>query len=535
MQPANIEPGTGLDSSPEQAAQALLNLSCAVDHCHDAVLMTDRDGRIEFVNHSLEALIGFSASEVTGRNISSLTEGKSAIDHHNSIVEKVVAEGICRATMEIHSRHDGGVMLDFTVVAVRDRDGSIANLVYTGKDLTEERALQPELAQARDLQTVATLAGGAAHDFNNLLMVISAYAELALQTVYNEHPLRRNLQEILAAARRASDLTRELLMFGRKQANGCQPVQLNSVVEDASRMLSKLLGEDIEVKLSLQDNLRLVEANPGQLQQVLVNLAVNARDAMPHGGKIVVQTQAVSPEDIDRLNLPMHSARGFVLLAVTDSGLGIQAEHLPRIFDPFFTTKPEGKGTGLGLAMVNNIIRQSRGFIRVDSEINRGTRFRIWLPVASQSKADSHYFPSSEPEFVPAAGTLLVVEDDDAVRAATAEFLSTIGYRVLSAANGEEALHAIENHSGKIELMITDVVMPVMNGTKLASLASSKQPEIKVLFVSGYAASPLLRKGVKDLTAHFIGKPYSLQSLAAKIQDTLLEPVAARAAAAGAG
>ncbi len=185
--------------------------------------------------------------------------------------------------------------------------------------------------------------------------------------------------------------------------------------------------------------------------------------------------------------------------------------------------------------MVNNIIRQSRGLIRVDSEINRGTRFRIWLPVASQSKADSHYFPSSEPEFVPAAGTLLVVEDDDAVRAATAEFLSTIGYRVLSAANGKEALHAIENHSGKIDLMITDVVMPVMNGTKLASLASSKQPEIKVLFVSGYAASALLRKGVKDLTAHFIGKPYSLQSLAAKIQDTLLEPVAARAAAAGAG
>jgi PAS domain S-box-containing protein len=159
MQPANIESETGVDSSPEQVAQALLNLRCAVDHCHDAVLMTDRDGRIELVNHSLEALIGFSASEVTGRNISSLTEGKSAIDHHNSIVEKVVAEGICRATMEIHSRHDGGVMLDFTVVAVRDRDGSIANLMYTGKDLTEERALQPELAQARDLQTVATLAG----------------------------------------------------------------------------------------------------------------------------------------------------------------------------------------------------------------------------------------------------------------------------------------------------------------------------------------------------------------------------------------
>ncbi len=230
-----------------------------------------------------------------------------------------------------------------------------------------------------------------------------------------------------------------MALFGRKQVHGLQPVQLNSVVEDASRMLSKLLGEDIELQLSLQKDLGLVEAHPCQLEQVLLNLSVNARDAMPDGGKLVIQTAAVSPEDAESGKFSAPSAREFVQLAVTDSGLGIPAEQLTRIFDPFFTTKPEGRGTGLGLAMVDAIIRQSRGFIRVDSELNRGTRFRIWLPVVTRSQPDTHHFPSSEPEVVAGSGTLLVVEEDNAVRAASAEFLSSIGYRVLCAANGREA------------------------------------------------------------------------------------------------
>ena len=532
MQPPNDRSAGDQDSSPEQTAQALLNLRCAVDHCHDAIIITDPAGRIEFVNLAFESLTGLSVQDSVGKNFASLAEAQTSAS--DSVLDTVLQRGIHHKATELRRKDGSTLPLECAIVAVRDRDGSVANLVYAGRDLTQERALQPELAQARNLQTVATLAGGAAHDFNNLLMVISAYAELALHTLYNEHPLRRNLQEILEAARRATDLTRQLLVFGRKQVQGLQPVELNSIIKDASQMLSKVLGEDIELQLSLQKDLGPVEADPGQLDQVLLNLTVNARDAMPDGGKLVIQTQTVSSDDPDIGKLPT-SMREFILLSVTDSGVGIPAEQLLRIFDPFFTTKAEGKGTGLGLATVDSIIRQSHGFIRVDSELNRGTRFRIWLPRASRSQTGTHSIPCSEPDAVGGSETVLVVEDDDGVRETTAEFLSSIGYRVLSAGNGPEALHSLETHLNEIDLMITDVVMPAMNRTKLARLASAKRPELKILFMSGHALSALLRKGMKDLSANFLAKPFSLKLLAAKLKDALHEPVRARAAAAGAG
>jgi len=310
------------------------------------LLSKPRKRRIEFVNLAFESLTGLFVQDSVGKNFASLAEAQTSAS--DSVLDTVLQRGIHHKATELRRKDGSTLPLECAIVAVRDRDGSVANLVYAGRDLTQERALQPELAQARNLQTVATLAGGAAHDFNNLLMVISAYAELALHTLYNEHPLRRNLQEILEAARRATDLTRQLLVFGRKQVQGLQPVELNSIIKDASQMLSKVLGEDIELQLSLQKDLGPVEADPGQLDQVLLNLTVNARDAMPDGGKLVIQTQTVSSDDPDIGKLPT-SMREFILLSVTDSGVGIPAEQLLRIFDPFFTTKAEGKGTGLGL------------------------------------------------------------------------------------------------------------------------------------------------------------------------------------------
>lgn len=270
-----------------------------------------------------------------------------------------------------------------------------------------------------------------------------------------------------------------------------------------------------------------MEADPGQLEQVLLNVTVKARDAMPDGGKLIIPTQTVSRNDFEIGKLPTSSTREFVLLSVTDSGVGIPAEQLLRIFDPFFATKPEDKVAGLGLATVDSIIRQRHGFIRVDSELDRGTRFRIWLQRASRSEREKHPSPS-EPEAVGGSETVLVVEDDNAVREATAEFLASIGYRVLSARNGTEALQTLESHLEEIDLMITDVVMPAMKGTKLARLASAKRPGLKTLFVSVHPPYTLLRKGMKDLSANFLAKPFSLKLLAAKVKDALHEPARVR-------
>jgi two-component system cell cycle sensor histidine kinase/response regulator CckA len=422
--------------------------------------------------------------------------------------------------------------IDCRIAAVRDREAEIANFVYTGRDITAERTLEPELAHARNLQSVATLAGGAAHDFNNLLMVISAYAELALRNLYNEHPLRRNLQEILAASRRASELTGQVLGVGRRQTRRPEQLSINSVVEEVSRMLTKLLGEDVELQLSLQEGLGAVTADSGQLEQVLLNLAVNARDAMPDGGKLVIQTTPVPVSESDLADVTPGKIHELVELAVCDSGHGIPEEQLSRIFDPFFTTKPEGQGTGLGLAIVDSIVRQNGGFIRVESSPDHGTTFRIYLPVAPEQDRKPELLSFSE--VVPGSGTVLVVEDDHSVLKATVEFLSSIGYYVLSAANGVEALRLMESHSGPIDLMLTDVVMPAMNGTKLASLVSSRRPEMRVLFVSGHAESALVRKGLTDFNTHFLEKPCSFESLSTKIRQVLETPVPERAAAAGA-
>jgi two-component system cell cycle sensor histidine kinase/response regulator CckA len=273
--------------------------------------------------------------------------------------------------------------LDFRIAAVRDPEAEIANFVHTGRDLTTQLAFDPELANARNLHTFATFAGGAAHDFNNLIMVISAYAELALHTLYHEHPLRRNLQEILAASHRASELTRQLLGFARKHVHSPGQFSINSVIEEVSGMLTNVLGEDIELELLLQKDVDSVTIDPSQLDQVLLHLALNARDAMPDGGKLVVRTQSVQVNESDSSNVNHEGIHELVEITVSDSGQLIPEDQLPRIFDPLFTTKPEGKGTGLGLTMVDGIIRQSGGFIRVESMLGRGTTFRIYLPVAS--------------------------------------------------------------------------------------------------------------------------------------------------------
>jgi two-component system, cell cycle sensor histidine kinase and response regulator CckA len=362
-------------------------------------------------------------------------------------------------------------------------------------------------------------------------MVISSYAELMLDSLAPLHPLRRNVDEIQKASRRAADLTRQLLAFGRKQIQTLQLLDLNQIIEDINKMLPRLIGEDIELVFAPGENLGKVKADPVQIEQILMNLAANARDAMPSGGRLLIETSSLR---LDEAYVQEHSIvppGDYVLLTVADSGMGIAPEHVPHIFEPFYTTNAEGKGTGLGLATVYGIVKQNTGFIWVYTEAGLGTTFKIYLPRAAESKLMVQ--PILAPEGNPGGcETLLLAEDEAAVREATREFLTLNGYIVLEAKNGSEALALARAYAGSIDLMITDVVMPQMGGAKLAGELASDRPEMKVLFVSGYAETTFQHHGEIDVTSRFLQKPFSLKTLARKIREVLDAERSSAAAAA---
>jgi two-component system cell cycle sensor histidine kinase/response regulator CckA len=364
------------------------------------------------------------------------------------------------------------------------------------------------------------LAGGIAHDFNNLLMVISAYSELLLDALEENSPLRRNAEEILTASRRAAELTRQLLAFSRKQLQALQLLDLNSVLAEIGSMLPHLVGEDIELVISPGKNLGKVKADAGQIEQILMNLAANARDAMPQGGKLSIETSNLHIDETYIQKKAVMSPGQYVLLSVSDTGEGIPPEHLPHIFEPFYTTKVEGKGTGLGLATVYGIVKQSSGFIWVYSEAGEGTVFKIYLPVAAHSAQPVSHV-AAEKTCLPGTETILLVEDETSVRESERSFLTQQGYTVLDAHNGDDALKIADAHVGTIDLLLTDVVMPKMGGPQLAEQLAASRPTMHVLFVSGYAESTILRRGVVDLQNGFLQKPFSLRTLAAKIRRVL--------------
>ena len=340
-----------------------------------------------------------------------------------------------------------------------------------------------------------------------------------------EHPLRRNVIEILTASRRAADLTRQLLAFGRKQVQALQLLDLNQVIRQIGRMLPRLIGEDIQLVFLPGEDLGTIRADPVQIEQVVMNLAANARDAMPKGGKLTVETAAVTTDDMYLQNHSMVPKGDYVLLAVTDTGQGISREHIPHIFEPFYTTKEEGQGTGLGLATVYGIVKQSGGFVWVYSEVNQGTTFKIYLPRVAQGEFRARTVRIDERASLKGWETVLLVEDEAPVRTSEHEFLTRCGYKVLDAANGEDALRIAQEFSGPIQLMITDVVMPKMSGAQLAVELATTRPEMRVLFVSGYAEKTVLRHGHIDVAAHFLQKPFSLKALSRKIRDVLKSEV----------
>jgi len=362
-------------------------------------------------------------------------------------------------------------------------------------------------------------------------MVISAYSELTLDGLAADSPLRQKVSEILTASRRAADLTRQLLAFGRKQVQSLQVLDLNSLLQNTSRLLPRLIGEDIRLNFIPGEELGEVKADPVQIEQVIMNLATNARDAMPRGGTLTIETANITLDD-DYVQRHSVVVKGdYVLLAVTDSGDGIAPEHVAHIFEPFYTTKGSGKGTGLGLATVYGTVKQSGGFIWVYSEMGLGTTFKIYLPRVEGKQAQDSKAASSA-KCPHGCETLLLVEDETAVREGERDFLVRQGYRVLTAQNGQEAIRVSRDYQGPIHLMITDVVMPEMGGAELAQQLSWERPGMKVLFMSGYAESAVLARGEIDIKRRFLQKPFSLRALARKIREAIEADSQAASAAA---
>ncbi len=517
----------------QKAEDTLRKLWRAVEQSADVVMITDRTGLIEYVNPAFEVLTGYSPAELIGQTPRVLKSGQQPPGLYKELWQTILSGNVFRCTMVNRKKNGDAFVAEKTITPLRDGEGMITHFISNDRDITDRRRLENQLQQAQKMDAIGLLAGGVAHDFNNLLMVISSYAELMLDSLAPQHPLRRNVDEIQKASRRAADLTRQLLAFGRKQMQSLQLLDLNSIIEEINKMLPRLIGEDIELEFVPGKTMGRVKADPVQIEQVIMNLAANARDAMPRGGRLLIETASVQLDDTYVHAHSIVPPGEYVLLTVTDAGEGIAPEHLSHIFEPFYTTKPEGKGTGLGLATVYGIVKQNSGFIWVYSEPGMGTTFKIYLPRAKDAMAVP---PLSLPVEGYSGGceTVLLAEDEPAVRQSTREFLSLSGYIVLEAKNGTDALAIAREYKGPIHLMITDVVMPQMGGAKLAGELVSERPEMKVLFVSGYAETTVQRHGAIDVTTRFLQKPFSLKALARKVREILDTDVSALSAAAAA-
>jgi two-component system, cell cycle sensor histidine kinase and response regulator CckA len=391
-------------------------------------------------------------------------------------------------------------------------------------EATDPESLQAKVFHIQKMDAIGQLAAGIAHDFNNLLLVISSYAELGMEALPPRHPVHQKLNEILSASRRAAMLTKQLLTFGREQDRSPQELDLNTFLSNLSKLLSRLLGENIEFRLFTGKDLARVKADPVQLEQVLLNLANNARDAMPKGGRFTLETANIH---LDEPYLEQHPAvhpGDYVLLTVSDTGHGIPASYLTRIFEPFFTTKEPGKGTGLGLATVYGIVKQSGGHIWVYSEPDLGTTFKIYLPALTTAAAPLAISPASQEQACRGSETLLFVEDEECVRLPACEFLSRHGYHILQACDGQDAVRVAGSYDGVIHLLVTDVIMPHMSGNDLAAYFWKQRPETRVLYVSGYSNPTLVQHGIGGHDTVFLEKPFTLKELSAKIRQALSAP-----------
>jgi PAS domain S-box-containing protein len=508
-----------------EAEETLRLRDRAIQAVSQGILITDPtlpDNPIIYASPGFERLTGYTQEEVLGRNCRFLQGPQTDPDTVAQVREAVRASRPCSAEI-LNYRKDGTPFWNaLSISPVLDGDNQATHFVGVQADVTERRVLEAQFRQAQKMEAVGRLAGGVAHDFNNLITIINGFSELVLATFRSDDPARERVAEIKKAGERAASLTRQLLAFSRQQVLAPVVLSLNSVVTDLEKMLRRVIGEDIGLAVSLQANLGRVKADAGQIEQVIMNLAVNARDAMPRGGKLTIETKNIRlDEDYARLHADVRPGR-YILLAVSDTGHGMTPEVQARIFEPFFTTKEKGRGTGLGLSMVFGIVKQSGGFLEVYSEPDVGTVFKVYLPRVEEpvSTGRSHQGIRTA---VRGSETVLLAEDEDAVRTLTRIILTGNGYKVLEARDGSEAIRIAREHRGRIHLLISDVVMPGLGGRELSERLVALHPEMKVLFLSGYTDDAVVRHGVLQEKVNFLQKPFSTVALAQKVREVLDE------------
>jgi PAS domain S-box-containing protein len=491
-----------------------------VEHTSDIITMLKPDGTILYQSPSTERILGYRTGEMAGRSAFDLIHPDDT-PRVRKALERFLAGSVSTVAFECRCRHrDGSWRVLETITTRMTGESGEPILVSAARDVTDRRMLEDQLRQSQKMEAVGRLAGGVAHDFNNLLTVITGYSELLLDQLRSNPQLGADVEEIRKAADRASSLTRQLLAFSRRQVLTPRVIDLNEVVSRMEAMLRRLIGEDIDLVTDLGTNLGAVRADPSQIESVILNLAVNARDAMPEGGKLTLETDRVHVgESYARQHISM-TAGSYVLLAVTDTGHGMDAHTRAHLFEPFFTTKEQGKGTGLGLSTVYGIVKQSGGHIWVYSEPGRGTTFKIYLPVVSQSVDESDE-QTPLAEIQQGHATVLLVEDEEMVRNLAREILERNGYAVLVARNAAEALEMARTHAEPIDLMMTDMVMPGLGGRELAERIHAQHGEMKVLYVSGYTERGIVRDGALDAGSAFLQKPFTPDALVRKVQEVL--------------
>jgi two-component system cell cycle sensor histidine kinase/response regulator CckA len=495
----------------------------------DGILILDAStGEIVDVNPFLTVLLGYTKEAIMGKKLWELGIAKDVAASKLNLAELQDKESVRYEDLPLERSDGQPIEVEFVsnvysvngtkVIQCNIRD--ITARVEAEKTLRET---QEQLRQASKIEAIGRLAGGVAHDFNNLLTIINGYAELMLSQFGSDHRVRSQAEEIRKAGERAAALTRQLLAFGRRQVIAPQVLNLNGVVSGIEKMIHRLIGEDIELVCILTQPLGAVKADPGQIEQVVMNLAVNSRDAMPKGGKLTIETADVELDEVYCRTHAEVTPGPYVMLAVSDTGVGMDKETQAHIFEPFFTNKEKGKGTGLGLATVHGIVKQSGGHVGVYSEPGKGTTFKVYLP-RGEGEPKSTQFSKEARKPTGGSETILLVEDEEAVRTLASEVLRKRGYRVLESASAEDALQVSGRHQGTIHLLLTDVVMPQMSGRKVAELLASRRPKMKVLYMSGYTDNAIVHHGILDANTAFLQKPFTPETLALKVREVLNSP-----------
>lgn len=494
-------------------------LLLAVEQAGEALIITDILGVIQYVNPAFEAITGYSRQEVIGSKPSILKSGKQDLAFYQDLWQTITSGKIWHGKM-VNKRKDGTLFTEeATISPARDATGQIVNFVGVKRDMSREIAMEEQYRQAQKMESIGRLAGGVAHDFNNMLGVILCHAEMAMESFKLPGSIADNLKEIVKAAHRSAGLTRQLLAFARKQTVHPETVALNQSIVSMLKMLRRLIGEDIKLVWEPGDDLWSIKIDPAQIDQILANLSVNSRDAIDGVGRITIATRNVRFDEAYCDTHPGHLPGEFVLISISDNGCGMSKDVLEHVFEPFFTTKEEGKGTGLGLATVYGIVKQNSGFLNVISHPGQGTTINIFLPRFFDTGGEKNTDSGAEPPT--GSETVLFVEDEGAILRIGKSVLERYGYKVLVAENPEQALIIATRGEWHVDLLVTDVVMPGMNGRELSDRIQAIFPEVKTLFISGYTSNIIQQYGLNDASFQLLRKPFSVKEFALRVGQIL--------------